>query len=121
MKILRVGDKYPIAPPAEGFVARISGASFDCVGFAKNLSRNEIKQFNHNRLRYGIYETHLTPFFLIEIADSDWYFDIPLNLPAEKPEIRDGFAEGNRHPIGGHGENQRQVPRPTRPDGRRDR
>lgn len=100
---LRVGYKYPITPPpVEGFVARINGASFDCIGFAKNLRKHEIKQFRRNPLRYGIYETHLTAFFLIEIAKSDWYFDTSLNdtslnFAAEKPEIQDGFLnnEGN--------------------------
>lgn len=93
---LRVGDKYPIAPlPVEGFVARINGASFDCIGFAKNLRKHEIKQFRRNPLRYGIYETHLTAFFLIEIAKSNWYFDISLNLAAEKPDIQDGFLNND--------------------------
>lgn len=92
MRTLRVGDKYPIdPPPVEGFVARIEGGSFDCVGFAKNLSNRSVSQFRRNPLRYGTYLTPKAPFFLIEIQDSDWYFDVSINISAENEQSRADF------------------------------
>ena len=63
MRVITEGQKYPINPPGEGFCARISGASFDCVGFMSNISTTELNEFRDNDLRYGVYESPSTPFF----------------------------------------------------------
>ena len=97
MRVITEGQKYPINPPGEGFCARISGASFDCLGFMSNISTTELNEFRDNDLRYGVYESPSTPFFLIQFQDSEFHFDISLNLPAEKKERQDDFLnnEGN--------------------------
>ncbi|RKU22979.1 hypothetical protein C6499_19280 [Candidatus Poribacteria bacterium] len=99
MRTLRVGDKYPIdPPPTEGFVARINGASFECVGFAK-ISHRSAKQFRRNPLRYGTYLTPTAPFFLIEIQDSEWYFNVSINISAENEQSRATFLNNENNVV----------------------
>ena len=91
MRFITEGQKSPINPPGEGFVARIRGASFDCVGFMSNISDDELNEFTSNNLRHGVYIAPSTPFFLIQIEDSELYFDVPINLPAEKKRYKTVF------------------------------
>ena len=97
MQTLRIGDRYPIDPPAAAaFVARVEGASFSVVGFAPNITAREVRLFKSNPLRYGVH-VHRSeppvPFFLVKIAGSDWYFDVPINIAVEPLERRRDFID----------------------------
>ena len=96
MNLLTVGQAYPIAPANEGFAARIEGASFNIVGFAGGVRAAEVRQFKSNPLRYGLY-VHpgepRVPFFMVDIAGSEWQFDVSINLKNEPRDRQQGFLD----------------------------
>ena len=98
---IKVGEVYPLPVPAvEGFACRMVGEAFQIVGFVGNINARDVREFNGNPLRYGVFrygagEVGIVPFFLVKIAGTDWYFDVSFNLPIEAETIQAAFLSAD--------------------------
>ena len=55
MEIISLGQKFPIQPRGEGFIALFCGVTFDAVGFLDHLTVAEVEAFRTGDLRYGLF------------------------------------------------------------------
>ena len=91
---IRIGKPLDFAPPGEGPIPYLAGATLHVYTFYAGLESQDVRAWTKGAIQYGVFVQDSIPFFLLDIAGFG-ELDMPLNIFWEPEEKQKEFFEGN--------------------------